>query len=83
MMENYSTKLMPDIIKQAANNANSAQNSLNDFCSSIQNQSFFDAKRLHEDIDWYLMLNTNSYNTKGYANFSPYLDLAYVAKQNG
>ncbi len=71
-----------------------ASGEINDFCESVQNQAYYDAKRLFDDVNWHMMETEYTYDSsvslktfqlkeKTQPEFSSYVDAALVAKIYG
>ncbi|MDO5329444.1 MAG: C69 family dipeptidase [Coriobacteriia bacterium] len=93
-LEKYYQAIFPAILEQASNDKSKAQNLIDNFCCNVQNQSYYDAKRLINECEWCLMNNQHTYkhkmNLSTFAvkelvieNYSPLVDAVLFAKING
>lgn len=90
-IQHYYVAQLYELLENNAN-AGDIQNKVNEMCTNFQNQSNYDAKRLLQDLHWYYNdtedcfgLKTrdgNKYYQPPY-DFSPYVDVALVAKMYG
>lgn len=90
-LQHYYAAQISQLLENSSATSN-IQNKINDMCTSFQNQSVYDAKRLLQDLHWYYNdtedcfgLKTrdgNKYYQPPY-NFSPYVDVALVSKMYG
>lgn len=93
-MEHYATWAMKQILSNDLIDNSKVQQQINDFCSSYQNQIYYDAKRLFDEVNWHLMTIDESYSPsvslktfkvteRNVPSYSPYVDAALIAKMFG
>lgn len=90
-LQHYYVAQLSQLLQENSSAAD-IQNKINDMCMNFQNQSNYDAKRLLQDLHWYYNDTEDCYGLKTRDgnkyyqppyNFSPYVDVALVAKMYG
>ncbi|MDO5329749.1 MAG: C69 family dipeptidase [Coriobacteriia bacterium] len=87
-LENYSTQIMPDLIKAGK------KDKINDFCSFMQKRYFEDVTRLKDDVNWFYMCKTitmkndvdqhkSEFIVRDIPMFTSNVDLLFFAKMTG